>query len=91
MVPPTPKEIPPPNTPVAPIDPNPAIDASDLVQQDPSCLLTLPSCNDFLPALVGLFMESHIEDVGDTIDDICLLFEENNSFIATVTNSCTSA
>ena len=34
-------------------------------------------------------MESHIEDVGDTIDDIHLLFEVNSFSI--VTNSCTSA
>ena len=36
-------------------------------------------------------MESRIEDVGDTIDDIRLLFEVNNSFITTVIYSCTSA
>ena len=36
-------------------------------------------------------MESHIEDVCGTIDDIHLLFEANSSSIAVVTNSCTSA
>ena len=36
-------------------------------------------------------MESHIEDVGDTIDDIHLLFEANNASIAAVIDSCTSA
>ena len=36
-------------------------------------------------------MESHIEDVGDIIDDICLLLvEENNSSISIVNDSCTS-
>ena len=29
--------------------------------------------------------------MGDTIDDICLLFEVNNSSISTVRESCTSA
>ena len=41
--------------------------------------------------MVELFMESHIEDVGDTIDDIRLLFEVNNLFIVVVIDSCTSA
>ena len=36
-------------------------------------------------------MESHIEDVGDTIDDICLLFEVDTSSFSTVIGSCTSA
>ena len=35
-------------------------------------------------------MESHIEDVGDILDDIHLLFEVNSSSIAVVTDSCTS-
>ena len=90
MVPPTPEEIPPPDTLVAPTNPIPTIDASDSVQQEILCLPTLPSCDDFLPDIARLFVESHIEDVGDTIDDIHLLFEENSSSIATVTNSCTS-
>ena len=76
---------------VAPTDPIPAIDASNLVQQDPLCLPTLPSCDDFLPALAGMFMESHIEDVGDILDDIHLLFEVNSSFFIAVIDSCTSA
>ena len=82
-------EITPPTL-VAPIDPVPATDASDSVQQDTSCLPTLPSCNDFLPNIAGLFVESHIEDVGDIINDIHLLFEANSSFVAVVTDSCTS-
>ena len=36
-------------------------------------------------------MESHIEDVGDIIDDIYLLFEADISSFAAVTDSCTSA
>ena len=83
-------EITPP-TPIAPTDLVLVTDASDSVQQDHLCLPTLSSCNDFLPALASLFMESHIEDVGDTLDDIRLLFEENNSSIATVKESCTLA
>ena len=43
----TPDEITPPAH-VAPIDPIPATDASDPVQQETSCLPTLPSCEDFL-------------------------------------------
>ena len=89
MVPSTPDEITPPNAPT--IDPIPATDASDLVQQEPSCLPTLPSCDNFLLDIVGLFMEFHIKDVGDIIDDIHLLFfEVNTSSIAIVNDSCTS-
>ena len=96
-IPPFPKElIPPvvadtssdeitPPIPIAPTDLVPATDALDSVQQDPLCLSTLPSCDDFLLALVGLFMESHIEDVGDILDDIHLLFKVNS--IAAVTYS----
>ncbi len=74
----------------APIDPILATDASDLVQQDPLCLPTLPPCDNFLSTITSLLAESHIEDVEDTIDDIHLLFEANTSFIVAVTNSCTS-
>ena len=85
-IPPFPKElIPPvvadtsldeiiPPTLVAPTDPVPDTDASDSVQQDTSCLPTSASCEDFLSDLAQLFVESHIEDVGDIIDDIRLLF-----------------
>ena len=36
-------------------------------------------------------MESHIEYVGDILDDIHFLFEANSSFISAVIDSCTSA
>ena len=36
-------------------------------------------------------MESHIEDVGDILDDIHLLFEVDTSSFVTVTDSCTLA
>ena len=75
---------------VAPTDPVPATDASDLVQQDTSCLPTSPSCDDFLSNLTQLFVESHIEDVGDIIDNIRLLFEADTSSFAAVKDSCTS-
>ena len=91
MVPPTPKEIPPPNTLVAPTDLVLAIDASDSVQQDPSCLPTPASWDDFLPDIARLFMESYIEDVGDIIDNIHLLFEVDTSSFSIVINSCTLA
>ena len=76
---------------VASTDPIPATDASDSVQQDTSCLLTSPSCDDFLSNLAQLFVESHIEYVGDILDDIHLLFEADTPSFAAVTDSCTSA
>lgn len=81
-------EITPPDALVALTNPVPATDALDSMQQVPLCLPTLPSCDDFLLALVGLFLESHIKDMGDILNDINLLFEANNSFIFTVTDSC---
>ena len=75
MVSSTPDEI----TPLAHVAPTHlvlAIDASDSVQQEIPCLLTSASWDDFLPDIARLFMESHIEDVGDIIDDIHLLFVE---------------
>ena len=55
------------------------------MQQDFSCLPTSTSWDDFLPNIVGLFVESHIEDVRDIIDDICLLLiEENTSYIVEI-------
>ena len=81
-------EITPP-APVAPTDPVTASDASDSVQQDPTCLPTLPSC-DFLADIALLFVESHIEDVGDIIDDIHLLFEADTPSFAPLKDSCTS-
>ena len=32
--------------------------------------------DDFLIDILGLFVESHIEDLGDIIDDLHLLFDE---------------
>ena len=47
--------------------------------------------DDFLVDIARLFMESHMEDVGDIIDDIHLLFEvDTPSFIAVI-DSCTSS
>ena len=37
-----------------------------------------------------MFVESHIEDVGDILDDIRLLFEADTSSFSTVIDSCTS-
>ena len=34
--------------------------------------------DDFLTNIEGLFVESHIEDLGDIIDDIYLLFDEED-------------
>ena len=82
-------EITPP-PPAASTDPIPATDASDSVQQDTSCLPPLPSCDDFYSNIAHLFVESHIEDVGDIIDDIRLLFEADTPSFAAVNDSCTS-
>ena len=78
-----------PPAPVAPTDPIPTPDASDSVQQDTSCLPTLPSCKDYLSYIAQLFVESHIEDVGDILDDIHLLFEADTPSFSAVTDSCT--
>ena len=43
-----------------------------------------------LADIAQLFVESHIEDVGDIIDDIRLLFEADTSSSAAVIDSCTS-
>ena len=59
------------------------------MQHDPLYLPTLSSCNKFLFTIVGLFLESHIKDVGEIFDDMRLLFEANS--IATVIDSCTLA
>ena len=55
------------------------------MQQDLPCLPTSASWDNFLPDIVGLFLESYIEDVGDIINDINILFiEETSSLIARV-------
>ena len=83
-------EITPLNSLVAPIDPIPTINALDSLQQELPCPPTLALWDEFLLAIAQLFMESHIEDVGDILDDIHLLFQEIFSSIAIVNNSCTS-
>ena len=84
MVPTTPSEIPSLDALVASTDPFLAQDAPDSMHQDLPCLPTSASWDDFLPDIARLFLESYIEDVGDIIDDIHLLFVEvNTSFIAT--------
>ena len=90
MVPSTPDEITHPDTLVASTNPVLAIDDFDSVQQETPCLPTSTSWDDFLLDIVGLLMDSHSEDVGDIIDDICLLFvEANTSSIAIVIGSFT--
>ena len=79
MVPTTPVEIIPPNALVASTDPVPATDAPNSGQLETPCLPILSSWDDFLPNIVVFFVESYIEDVGDIIDDIHLLFVEDNS------------
>ena len=79
-------EITPP-PPVAPTNLVTATDALDSVHQDTICLPTLPSCEDFLSDIAQLFVESHIEYVGDILDDIHLLFEADTPSFAAVTDS----
>ena len=45
-------------------------------QQGTPSLLALASVDDFLTEISGLFVESHIADLGDILDDIYLLFDE---------------
>ena len=72
-------EITHPDAHVATIDLVPTIDAPDSMQKETTCLPTSASWDDFLPDIAGLFMESHIEDVGDIIDVIRLLFVEETT------------
>ena len=74
MVSASPDEIIPPDAPVASTDPVLTTNAFDSVQQEIPCLPISASWDDFLLDIVVLFMESYIEDVGDIIDDINLLF-----------------
>ena len=37
--------------------------------------------DDFLEDIVGFFMESHTPDLGDNLDDLHLLFDEDDSSI----------
>lgn len=49
-----------------------------LVQQDIHCLSDSVPWDDCLKDIVGLFVESYIPDLGDTINDIHLLFGEDD-------------
>lgn len=60
------------------------------MQQEIPCLPTSASWDDFLPDMVELFMESHIEDVGDIINSIHLLFVDETTSCIVETNSDTS-
>ncbi|GLJ09904.1 hypothetical protein SUGI_0118020 [Cryptomeria japonica] len=50
----------------------------DSVQQDIHCLPASDSWDDYMTDIAGLFMESYIADLGDIIDDIHLLFNEDD-------------
>lgn len=90
MVPPTLDEISPLDSLVDSTDLVPTTDASDSMQQEIPCLRTSASWDEFLLDIVRLFIESHIEDVGDIIDHICLLFFEENTSRIVETDSDTS-
>ena len=78
MVPSTPIEILPLDAPIASIDSVLAINAPNSVQQETPCLPTSTSWDDFLPNITVLFVGSYTEDVGDIIDGIHLLFDEED-------------
>ena len=59
MVPTTLVEIIPLDAPIATTNPILATNASNLVQQEPPCLPTSTSWDDFLPDIVVLFVEHH--------------------------------
>ena len=79
-------EITPPDALVATTDIVLAKCAPYLVHYDLLCLPISASWDDFLPDIAVLSMESYIEDVGDIIDDIHLLFveETSSSHVATL-------
>ena len=54
------------------------IDSCTSTQQGTPCLLVPASIDDFLTNIEGLSMESHIEDLGNIIDDLYLLFDEED-------------
>ena len=53
------------------------IDPCNLVQLGTPCLLALTLVDDYIIDILGFFVESYIEDLGDIIDDIHLLFDED--------------
>lgn len=67
-------------SPIVPDDVNSAIvlPSCDSIQQDIHYLLASDSWDDYLIDIVGLFVESYIADLGDIIDDIHLLFDEDD-------------
>ena len=54
------------------------MDSSDSVQRDIHFLPDSVSWNDYLTDISSFFVESYIVDLGDTIDDIHLLFCEDD-------------
>ena len=54
------------------------IDSRTSPQQGTLCLPILALADDFLTGILGLFVESHIADLGDFFDDIPLLFDEDD-------------
>ena len=51
----------------------------DIAQKGTSRLLAPALVDDFLVDIVGLFVESHLADLEDNIDDLHLLFDEANT------------
>lgn len=56
----------------------------DLVQQDIHHLPDITNWDDYVANIVGLFVESHISNLGDNIHDIHLLFDEVDSSLVVV-------
>ena len=54
------------------------MDLGDSVQHDIPCLPSTAPWDDFFTDIASLFVESYITNLEDTIDDIHLLFGEEN-------------
>ena len=55
-----------------------SMDIDDLVPQGVHCIPNSVPWDDYLTNISNLFMESYIVDLGDTIDDIHILFGEDD-------------
>ena len=53
-------------------------------QQGKCCLLALASVDNYMADIAGLFVESHTIDLGYILDDLHLLFDEDDPSIVVV-------
>ena len=57
------------------------MDSSDLVQQHIHCLPKSVIWDDYLTYISSFFVESYITTLGDTTNDIHLLFGEDDNYL----------